>query len=767
MKPAKLVAVPVVGPAGAFGLGLLAGADIRGWPALLLAFVAVSRPGCHRNAVLLLLFVVGGALHGRAVSLDAMRDPVPSPTVSGDGPRLISAVVRESREGRFGDRLRVELDDRTRVDVDVPRGATPAPGTRVRLFGAPRAAGPGPNPGSGSGRLRPPRLRVRAPAGVLIDAAPSAEGPVARARALITERIGRVVTGSSRALLRALLLGDRSGLDAALGEEVRRLGLSHLLAISGMHVGILLGIAVTVARALVPAGGRWAIPVLLLAVAYAPVAGGSGSVVRATAMGGAVVALLASGRRLDGIGILAGAFLVTAAIDPAGVFAPAYALSYLATLGILVYLRVGSPYLEGRAGRHLSTWLGISVAATVATLPAVAAWFGRIPLGGILYSVPGGFLVAAILTPAFAGLLLLPLPALSGLAFAAAWPAAWLLEHGIRAGLPGPGLDLPVGVATALLLVTVAGIAALRTRSRWRVGVVLLAAAIAPLHATPSVRVPEVTLLDVGAGDAILLRLPGGRDVLIDTGRPAHAGRVARACRRLGAHDVELVITHPDEDHDGGLPALVADGTVRTVTVGVGGGIDADVDVPVREVARGDTLWRHPRGRLVCVHPTRADADLPDNERSVTLRLDWDRTSILLTGDLEHEGLRRFLDREAGESPTSAWRVLKLGHHGSPGATPDALLRYFPPTVALVSLGADLPDGTASTLAHHRVPVAATGGMGAIRLRMGGPEPLIERWRGRWRSVPVAPGAPGVIETPVPDPAPGSDPLHEPRGGPR
>jgi len=768
LKPASVAAAPILGPASALLLGLLVGADVRGWPALVIGAMALLGPVQRRTVLVLAVFVAAGVLQGRAVVLEATRDPVPPASLTGEGPRLVRGIVRETREGRFGDRLRVELPSGGRADVEVPRGAAPAPGTSVVLFGAPRPAGPGPNPGSGSGRLAPPRLRVRAPAGVLVEARPAPRGPVERARALVGDRLARVVRGTSLGLLRALLLGDRSGLDPALREEVRRLGLSHLLAISGMHVGILLGIAVTVARALVPTRGRWAVPVILLGVLYAPVAGGSGSVVRATVMGGAVVALLACGRRLDGLGILAGAFLVTATLDPAAVFEPAYALSYLATLGILVYLRVLGPYLEGRAGRHLSTWLGISVAATIATLPAVASWFGRIPLGGILYSVPGGVLVAAILTPAFAGLLLLPLGPLSELAFAAAWPAAWLLEHAIRAGLPGPGIELPVGGATALLLVAMAILLVLRTRSRLRVGLLLLAAALAPVHATSRVTAPEVVLLDVGAGDAILLRLPGGRDLLVDTGRPAHAGRVARACRRLAADDVELLITHPDDDHDGGLPALVADRTVGAVTVGVGETVDAAIAVPVREVARGDTLWRHPRGRLVCLHPTRKDRDLPDNERSVVLRLTWDDDEVLLTGDLEHEGLHRLLAREArrsGSPPSGGargdgsrpgdgaavdgpgWRVLKLGHHGSPGATSDALLAGHRWSVALVSLGGGLPAETGARLGRHRVPVAGTGGMGALRLRMGGAAPEIERWRGRWRSVPVAPGAPGVIET--------------------
>jgi len=679
--------------------------------------------------------------------------PPPAPVAANLPERvLLDGDVETAAWTRSGGLFTLIDGDGRKVRVLTP-GDPPSPGSHVTVYAEPLRARGG-DPGRTMPRESVPLVRAKGTDAIFVrDQARTLPGTFHRIRYHLRARLGDAYSGQHRALARALLVGDRSGLDPRITEAFRSLGLSHLLAISGMHVGLIAGLIIAVARTLRPAGRTWGPIVGALLVFYAPIAGAGGSVVRAVMMGVLALLFFSVRRRVDPMNILSITLLVTSAMNPAEVTRPGYALSYLATGGILLVVTRARRRRVRRLWRRPATWLSISVAAAAATFPVVAACFGAVPLGGVLYSIPGGLLVAAAIIPGFIGLLISPLPVVSELCFSAGWVGLELLLRIADLRLPAPAIDIPPESALALVFLGTAGATAWRARwPGWCSSAVLVACSILSLCSRPERgAIPELVLFDVGAGDALLLRLPNGDDWLIDTGRPERVSALARGLRALRANDVRLLVTHPDADHDGGVPELLRLGIVGEIVVPV---TEVDAlseryplaeDVSVRTVTRGDTLWRASSGEMICLHPTASDADLPDNERSLVARLNWHGVTLLLTGDLEGEGEARLLERSGPDALTAD--VLKVAHHGSGNATSEPFIHAVRPRLSLISCGRDVPAGTIRRLAIGRNAVYRTDEVGAIRLRMAENRLIVERWWGRWRRLACVVLDP-MLETP-------------------
>ncbi|MBN2800301.1 MAG: ComEC/Rec2 family competence protein [Deltaproteobacteria bacterium] len=514
-----------------------------------------------------------------------------------------------------------------------------------------------------------------------------------------------------RGLLRALALGDRAEVPEAESATLRRTGTSHLLAISGFHTGLvalLLGGAVRLplrALALVYPRGAPDWPAWWVAAAgagaFAWAAGAPVSAQRAAGM----VALAALGRTLglrpslDQLLSVAAVAVLTA--DPASAVTPGFQLSFGAVLGIarveprlsrLIPLDLPLPL--DRALRSVS----VSLAATAGTLPAAAWWFQELaPLGPLanLFALP------------WSGLLVVP-PAL-----AAAWgPAAlspWaarLADLGVDGLLWGlswadrPLLHPAAGPAAALILT-----AALLHPRAWTA---LPAAGLwAALSLPVSPRLPTLTFLDVGQGDAALIELPDGRRWLVDGG-PAGAS-LARYLRRRGIRRLDRIyLSHGHPDHWGGLVAVVSE-----LEVGALGGWDWEGAEPLVEAAAAAGV---PRIRVAGVVPPPAEGGL--NDRSLVLGVKLGGRRVLFTGDVERPGERALIAR--GLPPAD---VVKVPHHGSRSSSSQALVAALSPTLAVISAGNPSPFGHPHPEVVRRweeagALVLQTGRGGTVRLRL-------------------------------------------------
>ncbi len=539
-----------------------------------------------------------------------------------------------------------------------------------------------------------------------------------RLRAVVRERLD-VLYPARAGLGEALILARRERLAREVRDQWARAGIAHLLAISGFHVGVIAAILYLLARRiglgpgrapLAAAGGSWA---YVLAI---------GSPVAATRAAFILAALAAGrllGRRVSSLGALATAFIALLAARPDAIVSVAFQLSFAGAAGLVLLAPPVSRVLRaGRLARlpsALRTGLASGIAATAATFPLVAWHFGYFATAGIPVTLVAGPLVAAAIPGMLLSILLsfFSLP-LAGI-FAGGVDLFLQLAGAIVSvvvDLPGAALWTPrwwIVAATAALAaywLVVRGLA-LRLRPRVRAAV-LVASLAATLVAWP---IPaliggggamELVFLDVGQGDAVAIRTPGSRWILVDTGprsRTFDSGErvVVPYLRRRGATRLEaLILTHPDLDHIGGANAVLSElDVLRVLDPGAPAARPAYVAALERAQARGATWFAARAGdrvsadgvTLEVLHPGGAAdsaASEEANDQSVVLLLRYGEFTALLPGDAPAAVEDALL--AAGHIPPLD--LLKAGHHGSRTSTSWRLLEFTQPELGVVSAGA-------------------------------------------------------------------------------
>jgi competence protein ComEC len=547
----------------------------------------------------------------------------------------------------------------------------------------------------------------------------------------------RVPGAGSAALARAMVLGDRAGLDAATGEAFRAAGTYHVLALSGAQVALL---AVLVTAVLKRAGAG----PLTRAIAgggalalYASLVGGDVPVVRATVM--AIVLLAGRALSLDAdagnlLG-LAGAMLLVA--DASAVTDLGFQLSFAATLGLVLL----TPLFEGllpSLPRRLARALAASLAAQAALLPLVVSAFHRAAPAALVLNLAAVPLSSAVLLAGAATLLLDPVPPAADLAGrgCALFARALLFSGEVIREAPGLDVRLATPAAAAVALYVAAVLLCASRRGRRAAPLATAAAAALVIGPGPSAdgRL-HVAVLDVGQGDAIVLRSPRGRTWVVDAG-PAFGPRadtgdtvVAPFLWREGVRRLDvLTLTHGHPDHTGGAPALLRAFAVGELWEGVAPRQrSADLRLPSAIAAFPPARWIAVRRGVVREWDgVRVEVLAPAggappwrvrNDDSIVLDVRLGGVGILLAGDIEAAGESRLGARPA--------LVLKAPHHGSRSSSSAGLLAAVTPRVALVSAGHRNRFGHPhpDVLARYRgagTAVYRTDRDGAIRLSTDG-----------------------------------------------
>ncbi|RQZ65591.1 DNA internalization-related competence protein ComEC/Rec2 [Burkholderia sp. Bp9004] len=573
----------------------------------------------------------------------------------------------------------------------------------------------------------------------LLDARASGwRASIDRLRDALRNGIGDALGSDARhrGIVTALAVGDQSGIGDDAWRVLRNTGTSHLVAISGLHVGLVGAIAGGIvswvwrrlrwrghaAALAMPAPYAASMAALTAAAGYAALAGFNVPAQRAWWMIAAGAAAYLAGRSVPTSAVLCAALGGVLLVDPWAVVSAGFWLSFGAVAVILMSVAGWGAVREfddgddrgtdgtapldrwrrlrawcKRAGRRVAQATRVQYAVTIGLAPLTAAWFAQISVSGPFgnaFAIPW---VSAVVTPIVLAGIGLPAPLDAHafrLAHAALEPMMALLRH--LADWPAGvfWLRMPDWPVLALACVGVAWVLMPRGWPlRWAAPMTWLPL-VAPAPDAPPPGGFRLTVLDVGQGASVLVET-ARRTLLFDAGPGAestHAGAriVAPALRARGIHTVDsLVLSHADADHAGGAAAVYAAAEVRQLLAGI---------------APQHRLWRDARAagvadRLPCAAGQRWTWDGvvftmlwppgvagagSSNEQSCVLRIDAGDTSALLTGDIEARAERRLVD-DARDA--LAAQILVVPHHGSRTSSVEPFLDSVGPRVAVFPVG--------------------------------------------------------------------------------
>jgi competence protein ComEC len=585
-------------------------------------------------------------------------------------------------------------------------------------------------------------------------------------------------------ILHALLLGRRSRLDPYIREAFRRSGLSHILAVSGLHIGLVGILAFSgtmfLARRLDfltarrDARSAAALFSILPVVAYTLITGANPPAVRACVMAVVIFLALAVGRSAEHLNSLILAAMVILLLSPPALFSPAFQLSFMAVLFIIKAvdtfprlfqrrdIRRGKELLFSGAARYLA----VSAAAVVGTFPLVGFHFHHLTATGILTSLLAIPLCALVILPfGLAGGVVALFSQTAGrwVMTPAAWGGRMLADIGSSAASLNPllieGFQPSPAQVTGLYLLLFAWWFFKRSAGRF---LFLAGMAILVLSTLAAWKAEDrdhlrVTFLDVGQGDAALLETPGGNSFLIDAGGRFEgfdrgASVVLPFLKARGIREIQaLVISHGHPDHIGGAVSVLEEIECREIWHNGRreGEYFQDLEhIKGRDfwkaVGEGDRIysaegafffWNPPQGGPPSGRGGIGDA----NDHSLVFTYRGYGASVAFTGDVSHNVLEDLAERHPFALRAD---LLKVPHHGSARSSSSTFYREASPELAVIPAGRN-PFGHPSPkvlkdLGDAGARVHVTGIDGTLECRFMDDRWLFRSWKGEGRSLSPA-----------------------------
>ncbi len=537
------------------------------------------------------------------------------------------------------------------------------------------------------------------------------------ARKLIDQIITYLHMPSTAALLKGLLLADRSDISFETRDQFVNSGVVHILAVSGLHTGfialiffVLFGRLNMYMRSILTITGL----VLFMFITGIPP-----SVFRAVVMAIVFITAFLLNRSTNIYNSLAAAALILLAIDPSEIFNPGFQLSFISVLSIAYFYPIfksliNQASIKNRFLKYIMLFGAVSLSAQTGTLPLTLIYFGKFSLIALLVNTAAIPLAGLIIGTAVTTLIFFPLSIWAASVYAAANNlfADLLFKLVEYAGnFKYSSLDVSNYSQTDLVifyLIIIAGIFLSRYIKSPRAAVILiiLTAANIYIYSFASVeRIPgrnklSVMMLDVGQGDSFILKFPGGETALIDAGNATpnfDTGEriILPAMRKLGIEKIDYgFVSHIDADHYGGFVSLIEKGKVNKI-------FKPRPDTSYEKDRRFERYLRHKnipleyysrkkirigKAEVFILNDTAQyiTDGISLNNSSGIIKVDLGRTSFLFAGDIDKteesyysKKYEDFLDAD----------VLKVSHHGSRTGSSSEFIKAVSPEISLVSCG--------------------------------------------------------------------------------
>lgn len=554
------------------------------------------------------------------------------------------------------------------------------------------------------------------------------------------------VSPDAKALVGGLAIGERDLLSPEMAENMKTLSLTHLVAVSGANLAIVMGVVYLLTAACALSRNTRFVTALLVMVAYVLVVGPESSVLRSATMATFVVVGLWLGRGTKPIISLAWAVIFLLAIDPGLATDFGFSLSALATVGLLTMALPIYNWLSRYMPRLIAIGIAASFSAQLATTPVLLMLQPSIPI----YSVLANLIVEPVVAPVtvlgiLALILAYPLPVLSSaLSYVASLGTWWITLVATEvSGWPAARVHFvagPVGVALASLIVLLSLGLYQKRLSKYRTGIAASLVGIMLFSASWSsadqIRFQvfdgewDVVNCDVGQGDALVVRSQGVV-ALIDVGREPEP--IDKCLDNLQVTKIDLlVITHFDADHAGGIYGALNNRYVETAIIS--GFADDRPLVSLVETALaqskvevltgfagmggklGELKWR-------VLAPTAKATEAKDsNDASVIVSFTGAGYGLLALGDLGGVGQTRLMRNAGGvlNELSGMPLLLKVAHHGSADQSTE-LFRLLSADIAIFSVGQN-PYGHPTKKALDQAALSGsrivrTDQLGSIALR--------------------------------------------------
>jgi competence protein ComEC len=587
-------------------------------------------------------------------------------------------------------------------------------------------------------------------------------------------QLNRYLQTPAAGLLNALLLGEKQDLSQETIGRFKELGVIHVLAISGLHVGYIILFVFTLFSLLRFSKKYKILGLGLVLIIYVNLVRFVSPVLRAALM--AILFLLGeiSERKVSAYNILAGVALLILVWEPRELFQVGFQFSFLGVLALIYgpakverllpmrkWLRDVFPDNRGIEYFLKGVWvpLQVSMAVVMINIPLTMYYYGAIPTYAVIANLVVIPLVGIIV---FLGIFLLIASGFSnwlaaGIGEIINWldsVLSWVVQ--IISGFPGSYIDVPYPKFWQVVLWTVVIFLVLNfkdTRIRKPLLAILSLYAIYLIcTADRTGRQIQAAFLDVGQGDASCLVFPNHNTMLIDAGDRQAAwdsgqNTLLPFLKHAGILHVQYaVISHPHDDHIAGFYSLLQKITLDTLVIShyqYPSAIYSDIislcrrsNIFIRQVQKGDCLYPDRSCRVYVLHPDSQYTVLRKidgatcNNNSIVLKIQYGQNGILFTGDLQREAensillYKEFLECE----------ILKVAHHGAVNATSVNLLNYVQPLCAVISVGRKNKFNHPSTQTLNRfseknIPCYQTSQQGALIFEIGREQIRRVNWR--------------------------------------